>query len=132
MEEIEQLENGKLLFHSYDALKKYCDDVNNPLDKVVKMTIKEILKNDKLLSNYIIEVNCELYDEYKHGDLIHIDTDVETEKEYSNILDIAFYCPIIKFTAIKREKVLKLLKEKDTDNSLSDFMDKRIKEIANE
>ena len=31
------------------------------------MTIKEILKNDKLLSNYIIEVNCELYDEYKHG-----------------------------------------------------------------
>ena len=35
MEEIEQLENGKLLFHSYDALKKYCDDVNNPLDKVV-------------------------------------------------------------------------------------------------
>ena len=37
------------------------------------MTIKEILKNDKLLSNYIIEVNGELYDEYKHGDLIHID-----------------------------------------------------------
>ena len=35
MEEIEQLENGKLLFHSYDALKKYCDDVNNTLDKVV-------------------------------------------------------------------------------------------------
>ena len=35
MEEIEQLENGKLVFHSYEALKAYCDDVNNPLDKVV-------------------------------------------------------------------------------------------------
>ena len=35
MEEIEQLENGKLMFHSYEALKKYCDDVDNPLDKVV-------------------------------------------------------------------------------------------------
>lgn len=35
MEEIEELENGKLLFHSYEALKTYCDDVNNPLDKVV-------------------------------------------------------------------------------------------------
>ena len=35
MEEIEQLENGKLMFHSYEALKAYCDDVNNPLDKVV-------------------------------------------------------------------------------------------------
>lgn len=96
------------------------------------MTIKEILRNDKLLSNYIIEVNGELYDEYKHGDLIHIDTDVETEKEYSNILDIDFYCPIIKFTAIEREKVLKLLKEKDADNSISAYMDKRIKEIAKE
>ena len=40
MEEIEQLENGKLLFHSYDALKKYCDDVNNPLDKVVRNSKK--------------------------------------------------------------------------------------------
>ena len=35
MKEIEELENGKLVFHSYDALKAYCDDVNNPLDKVV-------------------------------------------------------------------------------------------------
>ena len=35
MEEIEELENGKLMFHSYEALKEYCDDVNNPLDKVV-------------------------------------------------------------------------------------------------
>ena len=35
MKEIEELENGKLVFHSYGALKTYCDDVNNPLDKVV-------------------------------------------------------------------------------------------------
>ena len=35
MKEIEHLENGKLMFHSYEALKKYCDDVDNPLDKVV-------------------------------------------------------------------------------------------------
>jgi len=35
MKEIEELENGKLVFHSYKALKKYCDKVNNPLDKVV-------------------------------------------------------------------------------------------------
>ena len=35
MEEIEQLENGKLVFHSYDALKEYCDKPDNPLDVVV-------------------------------------------------------------------------------------------------
>ena len=35
MEEIEQLENGKLVFHSYDALKEYCDNPDNPLDLVV-------------------------------------------------------------------------------------------------
>ena len=35
MEEIEQLENGKLVFHSYKALKKYCDKSDNPLDRVV-------------------------------------------------------------------------------------------------
>ena len=35
MKDVEQLDDGKLLFHSYDALKEYCDDVNNPLDKVV-------------------------------------------------------------------------------------------------
>ena len=35
MKEIEHLENGKLMFHNYKALKAYCDDVNNPLDKVV-------------------------------------------------------------------------------------------------
>ena len=35
MEEIEELENGKLVFHSYGALKEYCDDRDNPLDVVV-------------------------------------------------------------------------------------------------
>lgn len=35
MEEIEQLENGKLVFHSYEALKTYCDNPDNPLDRVV-------------------------------------------------------------------------------------------------
>ena len=35
MKDVEQLDDGKLMFHSYDALKAYCDDVNNPLDKVV-------------------------------------------------------------------------------------------------
>ena len=133
MEEIEQLENGKLLFHSYDALKKYCDDVNNPLDKVVKMTIKEILKNDTSLSDYIIEVNNEMYDEHKHGDLVHIDTEIkEAYQEYNHTFNITFYRTKIKFLAIEKEKVLKLLKEKDTDNSLSAFLDKRIKEIAKE
>ena len=35
MEEIDQLENGKLVFHSYEALKTYCDNPDNPLDRVV-------------------------------------------------------------------------------------------------
>ena len=35
MKEIEQLENGKLVFHSYKALKAYCDKSENPLDVVV-------------------------------------------------------------------------------------------------
>ena len=35
MKEIEHLENGKLMFHSYDALKAYCDKPENPLDVVV-------------------------------------------------------------------------------------------------
>ena len=51
MEEIEQLENGKLVFHSYKALKAYCDDVNNPLDKVVLgeevISLHELFKNSK-------------------------------------------------------------------------------------
>ena len=99
------------------------------------MTIKEILSSNKSLSNYIIEVNNEIYDESKHGNLIHIETDIKTEEEYNFNLDITLYRTKVKFTAIEREKVLKLLKllkEKDADNSLSDFMDKRIKEIAKE
>ena len=35
MKEIEQLENGKLVFHSYEALMAYCDKPENPLDAVV-------------------------------------------------------------------------------------------------
>ena len=35
MEEIDQLENGKFVFHSYEALKTYCDNPDNPLDRVV-------------------------------------------------------------------------------------------------
>ena len=35
MKEIEELENGKLMFHSYKALKKYCNKSDNPLDVVV-------------------------------------------------------------------------------------------------
>ena len=35
MKEIERLENGKLVFHSYDALKEYCDNPEHPLDVVV-------------------------------------------------------------------------------------------------
>ena len=97
------------------------------------MTIKEILINDTSLSDYIIEVNNEMYDESKHGNLIHIDTErKEAYQEYNHTFNITFYRTKIKFTAIEKEKVLKLLKEKDTDNSLSAFLDKRIKEIAKE
>ena len=96
------------------------------------MTIKEILRNVTSLSDYIIEVNGELYDEYKHGDLIHFHTETETYEEYNHILNMAVWRSKIKFTAIEREKVLKLLKDKDADNSLSDFMNKRIKKIAKE
>lgn len=98
------------------------------------MTIREILSNDVLLSSYCIEVNGELYDESKHGDLIHIDTDIEPCQEYSNILKANCYRSVVKFAAIEREKILTLLvcKDKDTDNSLSDFLDKRIKELAKE
>lgn len=103
------------------------------------MKIKEILRNDKSLLNYYIEVNGEQYDECKHGDLIHIDTEIETQEEYSNILDITIYRPKVKFTAIAKDKILKLLEKtlkllesEDIDTSLSDYMDKRIKEIAEE
>ena len=99
------------------------------------MTIKEILSSDTSLSDYIIEVNGEKYDEYKHGDLVHIDTDIkEAYQEYNHTFNITFYRTKIKFTAIEKEEILKLLegKDKDIDNSLSDFMNERIKEIAKE
>lgn len=96
------------------------------------MTIKEILVNAVSLSGCRIEVNGELYDESKHGDLIHIDTEIETYEEYNDFLRISFCGSRVKLTAISKDKILKLLKEKDADNSLSDFMDKRIKEIAKE
>ena len=35
MQEIEQLETGKLVFQCYEALKTYCDNPENPLDAVV-------------------------------------------------------------------------------------------------
>lgn len=97
------------------------------------MTIKEILRNDPSLTDYIIDVNNEMYDESKHGNLIHIDTEIkEAYEEYNHTFNITFYRTKVNFIAIEREKVLKLLKDKDADNSLSDFMDKRIKEIAKE
>lgn len=98
------------------------------------MTIKEILSSDTSLLNYRIEVNGEKYNYQKHDSLIHIDTEIETYEEYDNALNTTLYRSKIKFTAIEKEKVLKLLesKGKDADNSLSDFMDKRIKEIAKE
>ena len=96
------------------------------------MKIKDILRNDIPISFQYIEVNGEQYDEYKHGDLIHIDTEIETHEEYNNTLGVTFYYPKIKFIAIEKEKILKLLKEKDTDNSISAYMDKRINEISKE
>ena len=99
------------------------------------MTIKEILSNDTSLSDYIIEVNGEMYDEYKHCDLVHIDTDIkEAYQEYNHTFNITFYRTKIKFIAIERSKILQLLKskDKDTDTSISDYMDKRINEISKE
>lgn len=85
------------------------------------MKIKEILTSDKSLLNYIIEVNGELYDESKHSNLVHIDTYIETYEDYNHFLKSSLWSTKVKFKAIEREKVLKLLKEKDTDNSSSDF-----------
>ena len=98
------------------------------------MTIKDILRNDIPISFQYIEVNGEQYDEYKHGNLIHIDTEIETQEEHSNILNTDFYRPKVKFTAIAKDKILKLLesKDKDTDNTISAYMDKRINEISEE
>lgn len=44
------------------------------------MTIKDILRNDIPISFQCIEVNGEQYDECKHGDLIHIDTEPDLEQ----------------------------------------------------
>lgn len=97
------------------------------------MKIKDILRNDIPISLQCIEVNGEQYDEYKHGDLIHIDTEIETQEEYDNILGVTFYRSKVKFIAFEKEEILKLLfLKKDADNSLSDYMDKRIKEISEE
>ena len=84
------------------------------------MTIKEILKIDTLLPDYIIEVNGEMYDEYKHGDLVHLNTEIGTYEEYNPIFNVTFHCPIIKFTAIEQKKMQKLLesKDKEADNSI--------------
>ena len=76
------------------------------------MTIKEILRNDTSLLN-CIEVNGELYNERKHGDLIHIDTNVEIYEEYDNYLNTTLYRSKIKFTAIAKDKILKLLESKE-------------------
>lgn len=46
MKDVEQLDDGKLMFHSYDALKTYCDKSDNPLDVVVLG--KEIDSLDRL------------------------------------------------------------------------------------
>lgn len=98
------------------------------------MTIKEILSNDKSLLYYLIEVNGEKYNYHKHDSLIHIDTEIETYEEYDNALNTTLYLSKIKFIAIEKEEILKLLesKGKDADNSISAYMDKRIKEIAKE
>lgn len=96
------------------------------------MTIKEILRNDLPISFQCIEVNGEQYDECKHGDLVHIDTEIETQVVHSNTLNTDFYRPKVKFTAIEKDKILKLLESEDVDTSLSDYMDKRINEISKE
>ena len=98
------------------------------------MTIKEILTSDTSLLNYRIEVNGELYNERKHGDLIHIYTTFDTCEEYNHTFNITFFRSKVIFTAIEQEKILKLFegKDKDVDNSISAYMDKRINEISKE
>jgi hypothetical protein len=72
---------------------------NLPKDEK-RRTIKELL--DLRMVNYPIEVNGEPYDEHKHGNLIHIDTAIETREEFSYIL---------KYKAVKKDKFLSLLEE---------------------
>ena len=72
MESVEQLENGKLLFHSYEALKAYCDDVKNPLDKVV-------------LGEEITALNSE--DEENGGIKGLFEYSIRTNKQFKGIAD---------------------------------------------
>ena len=72
MESVEQLENGKLVFHSYEALKKYCDDVKNPLDKVV-------------LGEEITALNSE--DEENGGIKGLFEYSIRTNKQFKGIAD---------------------------------------------
>ena len=96
------------------------------------MTIKEILTSDKSLLNYCIEVNGELYDERKHGNLIHVATLFDTCEEYNHTFNITFFRSKVIFTAIEQEKIFLRVKTKDVDNSISAYMDKRINEISKE
>ena len=50
MNKTEYLSNGKIVFHSYDALKKYCDFPYNPLDKVILG--EEITALNKVVRTY--------------------------------------------------------------------------------
>lgn len=75
------------------------------------MKIKTILSSDKSLLSNIIEVNGQPYDEYKHGDLIHVDTHIETYEEFNRILNASFWRSKVKFTAIARDKILQLLEK---------------------
>ena len=50
MNDTEYLSNGKIVFHSYDALKKYCDFPYNPLDKVILG--EEITALNKVVRTY--------------------------------------------------------------------------------
>lgn len=77
-----------------------------------KMTIKEILTNTPLL-NCHVEVNGELYNEQKHGDLVHIHTTFDTYGEYNHTFNTTFYSSKVIFSAIEREKILKLLESKE-------------------
>ena len=55
---------------------------------------------------------AKMYDEYKHGDLVHIDTEIkEAYQENNHTFNITFYRTKIKFKAISKDKILSLLKE---------------------
>lgn len=77
------------------------------------MKIKEIIGRDLAFLNYPIEVNGEKYNYHKHGNLIHVDTAVETQEDYNYILNSIFYRTKIKFTAVEREKIEPLIGNKE-------------------